>query len=75
LKCLDTELHALRGYEVVMDTIVSEKPVRTEISFNLAVAGVGSLMLGVFPVFFLEWRANLVRPLHNTNTDEVKKQS
>lgn len=55
LKDLDNKLELLRGFEVAVEPVVPREPVRPRKMLNVAVAGVGSLFLGVFLAFFMEW--------------------
>lgn len=55
LKDLDDKLELLRGYEVAVEPIVSQKPVRPRKALNVAAAAAGSLFFGVFLALFVDW--------------------
>lgn len=55
LKDLDNQLELLRGFEVAVEPVVPREPARPKKLVNVAVAGMGSLFIGVFLVFFMEW--------------------
>jgi len=55
LRNIENEVKLLNGFEVVIEPVISDKPVRPKKALNVAVAGTLSLFLGVFMAFFVEW--------------------
>ena len=55
LKNVGNEIKLLKGFEIVIEPVISDKPVRPKKVLNVAIAGISSLFLGVFLAFLLEW--------------------
>ncbi len=62
LRDVDNEIKLLKGFEVVVEPVVPEKPVRPKKVLNVAIAGVLSLFIG-FSAAFLADRLDRNRPL------------
>ncbi len=52
---VENEIKLLKGFEIVVEPVVTDKPVRPKKVLNVAIAGIVSLFLGVFLAFLLEW--------------------
>ncbi len=55
LRHVETEIKLLRGFETVVEPVVSDRPVRPKKVLYAAIAGVSSIFFGVLAAFFMEW--------------------
>ncbi len=55
LRNVENDIKLLKGFEIVIEPVISDKPVRPKKVLNVAIAGTLSLFLGVFLAFLLEW--------------------
>jgi len=54
LRNVENEIKLQKGFEIVVEPVISDKPVRPKKALNVAVAGTLFLFLGVFLAFFVE---------------------
>ena len=55
LRNVENEIKLLKGFEIVVEPVISDKSVRPKKVLSVAIVGILSLFLGVFLVFLLEW--------------------
>jgi len=55
LRSIDDEVKLLKGFEVVVEPVISDRPVSPDKALNVTVAAVSSLFLGIVLAFFMEW--------------------
>jgi capsular polysaccharide biosynthesis protein len=55
IRDLQDSMMLLRGFEVTIEPEIPRKPARPKKIFNIAMAGIASLFLGISLAFFIEW--------------------
>ncbi|WP_457623693.1 Wzz/FepE/Etk N-terminal domain-containing protein [Persephonella sp.] len=58
VKKLENQLKLLRGYEIVVEPVIPERPIKPKKDIIIALSSVSGLILGVFLAFFTEWIEN-----------------
>jgi hypothetical protein len=52
---LQTKINLLKGFNVVVEPIILKKPVKPRKLLNITIAGVSSVILGMFLAYFMTW--------------------
>lgn len=55
LNNIKNDIQLLRGFEVVIEPAIPQKPVKPKKLLNVAIAGITSLFFGIFLAFLMEW--------------------
>jgi len=55
LRDVENEIKLLKGFEVVVEPVISDKPVRPKKMLNVAIAGISFLFVGILLAFLKEW--------------------
>jgi uncharacterized protein involved in exopolysaccharide biosynthesis len=53
---LKTEIKLLRGFEIAAEPSIPKKPIRPKIILYVIIAGIASLIIGIFVALVLEWK-------------------
>ncbi len=55
LRNVENDIKLLKGFEIVIEPVISDKPVRPKKVLNVAIAGITSLFIGILLAFLKEW--------------------
>ncbi len=55
LRDVENEIKLLKGFEIVIEPVISDKPVRPRKALNVAIAGISFLFIGILLAFLKEW--------------------
>lgn len=64
LRDVENEIKLQKGFEIVVEPVISDKPVRPRKALNVAIAGISFLFLGILLAFLKEWAEK-----HGTGTE------
>ncbi len=55
LRNVENEIELQKGFEIVVEPVISDKPVRPKKALNVAIAGISFLFIGILLAFLKEW--------------------
>jgi capsular polysaccharide biosynthesis protein len=64
LRNVENEIELQKGFEIVVEPVISDKPVKPKKALNVAIAGTSFLFLGILLAFLKEWAEK-----HGTETE------
>jgi LPS O-antigen subunit length determinant protein (WzzB/FepE family) len=68
LNDIEDKIQLVKGFEIMVEPFIPEKPAKPRKILNIAAAGIISLFFGVLLVFFMEWKEKSRKRVNKTNT-------